>query len=254
MDAGFEVVQTRVQARLPRLPDDALWLRLAAQKGLPAYLESARPTPIGPWLSGLSSSSDAHEIERTVRGHFAATVEEVARWVPGPWASAVRWTLWLGYLPDVATLLRGERGTPATAEAEDLPVPRPGPEQTLSGRALRAGVDWFRAAARAGRGPEEAWLQGWRLLWPPSGEDSAAGLEELAGLLTRHGRIFPTLPEHAAWAGRRTLTQQTRYLFRRRSGEPAAVFAYLALVALALEKLRSDLVRRVLFPVPEAAS
>ncbi len=254
MDAGFEFVQARIQARLPRLPDDALWLRLAAQKGLPAYLESARPTPIGPWLSGLSSSSDAHEIERTVRGHLAATVHEVATWVPEPWAASVRWTLWLAYLPDVDALIRGQRGTPATAEVAGLPIPSTGPDQDPRGRALAGGVDWFRKAAKDGLGPSLAWLQGWRLLWPGQDEGWAAGLEELVDLLARHGRVFPTLPEHAAWASRRTLCEQARHLFRRRTGEPAAVFAYLAQVALALEKLRGDLARRTLFPVPEAVS
>lgn len=254
MDAGFEFVQTRIQARLPRLPDESLWLRLAAQKGLPAYLESARPTPIGPWLSSLSSASDAHEVERIVRGHLAAIVEEVAHWVPEPWAPAVRWSRWLAYLPDIETLIRGQAGTASTAEAAALPLPVPGPEQTFAARALQAGVDWFRAATRGGRSPAEAWLAGWRMLWPVSGQGCIAGLDELAELLSRHGRLFPTLPEHAAWASRRTLSQQVRHLFRRRSGEPAAVFAYLALVALALEKLRGDLTRRTLFPIPEAAS
>ncbi len=254
MDAGFEYVQTRVQARLPRLPDEALWLRLAAQKGLPAYLESARPTPIGPWLSGLSSASDAHEVERIVHAHLAAAVEEVAHWVPKPWAPAVLWSLWLAYLPDVDTLINGQAGTASTAEAAALPVPVPGPEQAFAARALHTGMDWFRSAAKGGRSPGEAWIAGWRMLWPASGQDWVAGLEDLVGILTHHGRVFPALPEHAAWASRRALAQQVRHLFRRRSGEPAAVFAYLVLVALALEKLRGDLTRRTLFPIPEAAS
>jgi hypothetical protein len=62
------------------------------------------------------------------------------------------------------------------------------------------------------------------------------------------------LSDHAGWTSRRTLVQQARFLFRRHSGEPAAAFAYLTLVALALEKLRGDLTRRSLFPLPEVAS
>ena len=254
MDAGFEFAQARIQARLARLPTDGLWLRLASQKGLPAYLESARPTPLGPWLASLSSASEAHEIDRTVREHFAVAVEEVARWVPTPWATAVRWTRWLVHLPEVRALLRQEGATAATAEVAGLPVPRPGADHGLGVWAMQAGLEWFAGVEMAGRDPVEAWLAGWRALWPPCDETCAASLESLIGLFRRHGQSFPTLPDHAGWASRRTLVQRVRFLFRRYTGEPAAAFAYLALVALALEKLRGDLTRRSLFPLPEVTS
>ena len=254
MDAGFEFAQARIQGRLARLPTDGLWLRLASQKGLPAYLESARPTPLGPWLASFSSASDAHEIDRTVREHFASAVEEVARWVPEPWAPAVRWTRWLPYLPDVRALLRDAGLSGAEAEVAGLPVPRPGAEHGLGVWAMRAGLEWFAGVDTAGRDPVEAWLEGWRALWPPCDETCAASLESLVTLLRRHGQAFPLLSDHAGWTSRRTLVQQARFLFRRHSGEPAAAFAYLTLVALALEKLRGDLTRRSLFPLPEVAS
>ena len=142
----------------------------------------------------------------------------------------------------------------AEAELAGLPVPRPDAEHGLGVWAMRAGLEWFRGIHTAGRDVVEAWLEGWRALWPPCDEACAAGLESLVTLLRRHGRAFPLLPDHAGWTSPRTLVQQVRYLFRRHSGEPAAAFAYLALVALALEKLRGDLTRRSLFPLPEVAS
>ena len=66
--------------------------------------------------------------------------------------------------------------------------------------------------------------------------------------LTRAG------PQEASAPYRRDLAQTVTRLFRRHGGTPVAVFCHLALVALDLERLRGDLVRRALFePAKEAA-
>jgi hypothetical protein len=56
------------------------------------------------------------------------------------------------------------------------------------------------------------------------------------------------------WPLRRTLQARLTLLFRRAMLDPAAAFAYLALTALDLERLRGELLRRAAFPALVAAS
>ena len=250
MERDFEHAQVRLQVRYARLPDEAAWLRLAAARGLPAYLESARGTAISHWVGGLGAESDAHAIDETCRRVLLEGIEEVCRWVPAPWAGAVHWVRWLGHLAELQAWLAGgpaPRGGDGSPDFTTLLVPG---ETGRAPEVVGEGAP-FTEAVRAGEPLLAAWVRQWRGRWPEMSPDTGDALEGLVRLVGRHIERFPALALGDAWPARRTLRQALRYLFRRVTGSPAAVFAYLLMLALDLEHLRADLTRRALFPLPE---
>jgi hypothetical protein len=252
VEPDFESVQPRLQARFARLPEETTWVRLAAVRGLPPYLEAARGSVIGRWVGGLGAGSDAHAIDHACRRLLLEAIEEAAHWVPAPWAEAVRWVRWVVYLGEVEGWLRGGAPPPWADDAPMLAatlVPQaPGGEREIAGEG-----EVFLTAFRAGDPLFSAWAEGWRRRWPSCSEESLAGLGALSALVARHGARFPGAAVGEAWGARRALRESVRYLFRRMSQSPAAVFAFLLMLALDLERLRADLTRRALFPLPEAA-
>ncbi|RPH65985.1 MAG: hypothetical protein EHM83_05055 [Burkholderiales bacterium] len=130
------------------------------------------------------------------------------------------------------------------SEVADWLPPRWQPAATWFGTltALPLGDD-----ARSGGRVAANWLEQWHRLLPADAGDRAL-LRQPAELL---------LPRLAgASGGRRAAVESERRallkLFRRRAGTAVAVFAYLALVALDVERLRGGLVVRTLFePAPE---
>ena len=57
----FRYAQARIQSRYGQRPTEALWRELGASQTFHAYLETARTTRIGPWVSNLSRASDVHD-------------------------------------------------------------------------------------------------------------------------------------------------------------------------------------------------
>jgi len=95
-------------------------------------------------------------------------------------------------------------------------------------------------------------LPGWRRRWP-AGEDDP-GLEELARLFADHLARFRIARPHEANALRRGFEARLLALFRRRPVQAAAAFAWLALAALDLERLRGEIERRIAFPQARIAA
>lgn len=243
--SGFAYAQARVQARFAQLPDEALWQRLGAPRGLAAFLEEARQTPLGPWVAGLSRLSPVAHIERVLAHRLHGCILEASRWVPAPWQVAVRWSAWLPELP----LL-----DPARA---GLPLPPWALDSPLLGTRLAADGDPRQTIARAGGQPlleaapgislALAWATHWRNLWPDCPRAQRAGLDHLLELVAAHGRRFMMAAPEQGWPMRRALGEGLRREFRRATLQPGALFAWLALVALALERLRGALVVRALY-------
>lgn len=86
------------------------------------------------------------------------------------------------------------------------------------------------------------WLVDWQRLWPPDAGDPAL-LRQPAELL------LPRLRDSAAVraADSEATAHALRRLLRRHAASAVAVFAYLGLVALEIERLRGGLVVRILF-------
>jgi hypothetical protein len=92
----------------------------------------------------------------------------------------------------------------------------------------------------------------WRRHWPDGGGDP--GLEALARLVAGHLAHFRIALPHEANALRRDFEARLLAFFRRRPVEPSAAFAWLALAALDLERLRGEIERRLAFPEARIAA
>jgi hypothetical protein len=240
----FAYAQARLQARFARLPQEQEWQRLVAARTLAAFLEEARLGTLREWIKGFSGQSDAHDLEAGVRVLFRETVAEVAAWVPASWRESVLWTRWLALIPLLEHLARG--GTPPPwIDREPL-------VQALGGDGGTPGAE-RRQVTRAGalfqdtRDPAAAWKTEWLRLRPPANRVLLRNLDALGDLLDAHVRAFRAAAPETTWEQRKVLRRRLALLLHRRQLQPVAPFAFLALVALDLERLRGELVTRALF-------
>jgi hypothetical protein len=245
---SIEYASARLAARFGARPDDRAWQRIEPVREFAALVEAARGTVLQPWLQGIAAHSSAHEIEAQLRARWQAQVVEVAGWMPERWQRAILWCAVLPYLPILLHLARREAPLPwmrGDARLADLCV---------------GGYDTARAALAAGPwGPlASAWptpdaLPGaWRAEWQRRMPQHPAGdprlLAALARTLTAHLAGSSGAPGREGRVSRRALQARLAVLFRRALLDPAAAFVFLALVALDLERLRGELLRRVAFP------
>lgn len=246
--SGFEYVQARMQARYSWRPSETVWTQLDAAHGFQAYLAGARMTVLEPWVENLSAGSDVHDVEHSIRGTLYTNVHTVARWVPGPWTATVIWLQWLAYLPALHYLLEGGPLLAWMREGHRLrPFLEDSPEARKEALVAAGGAPLV-AAWESRRGLLAGWLDGWRASWPRDCSEHLAALQALADLMVAHVRHFSAVSPDTAWSGRHSLSRRLELAFRRHALAPAAVFAYLALLALDLERLRGGLVKRALFP------
>ena len=242
----FAYVQARLQGRYGSLPGDADWQRLETSASLAHFLQSARKGPLRPWLQEIGPHSTAHEVERALRRRLREEIAAVARWLPAPWRPPVTWLGRLLDLPALELLFQGASAPPwmhqepTLAEfASDIPQLR---LQALEASEC-AGLlrHW-----RDGVPLPEAWRLEWRASWPDLPAARRAALEAVEHRVLEHRHAL-TAAGTAGPAARDRLGRELLHLFRRHPAQPAAAFAYLGLVALALARLRAALVHRMLF-------
>jgi len=260
-----EYAQARLQTRYGQRGDESLWNQLRSARSLAAALETLRASPLRRWVAAIPVDADADEVELRLRTELRASIAEVAGWVAGEWQRALAWTVHLVDLPAVTRLARGEPPAPwmrrdpvlqqyaeADADARRAAL-RNGPlaPVVLAIEAqLAEGIGKHAAPVKElGARALEVWLAEWRDRWPDRDGDDAAALEELASLVLRHLPRFLDVGSEDAWAMRRGLEAQIAARFRRHAFTPVAGFAYAALVALDIEKLRAQLVTRAAFGV-----
>ena len=92
----------------------------------------------------------------------------------------------------------------------------------------------------------------WRKRWPAGSDDP--GLEELVKHFADHLARFRIALPHEANALRRGFEARLLAHFRRNPVQPAAAFAWLAIAALDLERLRGEIERRLAFPAARIAA
>lgn len=243
---SLDYAQARVWARHGQCAGELHWPRLQSAREFTTVLEAARETPLRRWLDGITATASAHAIEAVLRSQWRAAVDEVARWMPGPWQPAVRWC---GVLPELPLVEHLAQGHEAPGWMDDDPDYRALAAVPVAQR--RTLLSTGRFAPLVGDGAEpgtlaHAWQSHWRRLWPRG--QGHAGLEAVAAALREHAAGFTSAGGAShAWLLRRTLQARLSLMLRRAGGEPALAFIHLALTAIELERLRGELLGRALF-------
>jgi len=254
IDCGsVEYAYARVHARHGQRLDEAAWRRIETLRGLAPTLELMRAGTLRPWLAGIGEHADSHRIETTLRRHWRAAVDEVAAWLPAAWQPAVRWCAWL---PELAPLQHLARGGEPPAWMHDDEVWRDAFALPSTEREVWLAAGPAAALAPAWRAPDaagELWLAAWRLRWPHRSRDDGAALETLVRTWLDHRHQFGRAALGQGVTLRAQLQSRLCAALRRLAAQPAVVFVHLALAALDLERLRAELLRRVLFPRWEVA-
>ena len=261
---ALDYAGTRAAARLAWRPDERLWQRMRAARDLRALLDTARSAAVGNYLSGLAAAAHADDIDTAFRAQFRSRVAELAGWSPVAWRAAIRWTAHLLDLAAVAHLwtqapLRWMQSDPVlaryAAERASAGARRAtlitGPLAPL-GRALLAHAaadDRSGKRARptpAGADPAPmpvvlaAWDAHWQSLWPRICAEQRAALLALKDEVIAHRRRFAQLPPTDTGAAREAFATRVLARLRVDPAQPVALFAYLVVLALDLERLRAE--------------
>jgi hypothetical protein len=263
----FDYAHARVAARLAQRPDERLWTQLRSSRSVPALLESVRASSAASTVSGVPPAGDADAIELAFRQQLRTRIVEVAGWSPSPWRPSLLYTRHLVDLPALlhlladeppprwiaadpalapyalatlaqrrAALADGPLGPLVAAAERSADARRPAEPIARALRRLRAGGTLHRLLA--------AWEAEWRGLWPGIDEEHRAVLDGVVELIRSHLLRFASLPVDEATGARQALGARLATAVRRSASQPAALFAYLTLFAVDLERLRGEFVLR----------
>lgn len=242
--------QARLQARYGGRAPEGVWQPLVATAEFRPFLEQARATPLRTWVTNVSPISPLHEVERLLRLELARRTREIATWLPKEFRAAIEWTERLIDLPAVGHLLKGGPSLPWMLDDEHLkPIAAADPETRATVLAQSA----LAPLARDHGDLAVRWLVEWQRRMPKLARDAQRRLARLVDTLRAHRAAFAPalihepLPARAAWELRRQLEHRVVRHFRAGFLEPTAVFAYLLLQALDFERVRGELVSRLLF-------
>ena len=248
MHRTFIYTQTRLQARHGMRPDEHIWQLVESKKDLANYLQSAKQTPLRFWVAGLQATDNHHVIETTLSKLFREYVLDIAHWVPSAWRESVEWVAVLVYLPAIQHLLLGNTSRSWMVEIPELK------SMTMSNLNMR--LDAFSQSPYArlldawqeNQPLASAWLACWQLLWPEKKSPAQAPLQQLINVVQEHLEIFRQLSPATTWRQRQRLAARLTMMFRKYTYEPVNIFIHLLLVALDMERLRSAILQRSLFP------
>jgi hypothetical protein len=246
-----DYAQARIQARFGERPDESIWRALANASGPGALLEIARACGLRRWIAGLDSSFSGHAIEISMRARWRECVLELSSWMPPKWRPATLWLSGLVDLPALCHLARGEALLPWMSQD---PVLRPyfiadvGERQTRLRQGALAFIEPQPEMQPAVAGTPDAgddlesqlrraWYEHWRRLWPARRE---------AGSLDRLVAVIEAGTREPMSSGQPALVRRLRALFRDLTLRPAAAFAFLALVAVDIARLRAELLKHAL--------
>lgn len=247
--SDFAYAQARLQARHGMRPDAPTWRRLMTIGDLLHFLQTARTTPLRPWVLHLTAETSVRDVELSLRQQFRHYISEVAKWQPAPWRDAV---LWVKRLPDLPTLQHLLLGQPVRRWIMQDPILQPFAIESRPAliEALRdSDCGPLLQAWQEGISLSDGWLQHWRTLWPKAGTTLTTPLEHLAKRIQRYLVDLSKQPAGSnSQKARAVLAQQLTRDFRRYTHQPATTFVHLGLVALDLQQLRGALVRRAVFP------
>jgi hypothetical protein len=253
---SLDYALARIAARVRARPSDAEWARIEIVRGPSALLDVARAIPaFAGWIVGIGADGDPHAADARFRKGWRAVVAEIARWMPVAWQPAVTWCSSLVDLPAVACLARGAADTGWMAKDALLgPLRSRAAEVGLEGALQETALAPLGPELRATAGVHDAWRVIWLRRMPALGDDDQRCFAALARTLRRHRDAFAATTTGDGWPLRRELAARLAIDYHRSTGSPAAVFAYLGLVALDAERLRGEVVRRLAFPTRSLAA
>jgi hypothetical protein len=247
--AGISVmayVQARIQSRYGGRADASVWLRLHNIQDLGSYLQTAQQTPLRPWVLGLGATHSSHDIELALRQKYRHHVDEVANWMPLNWQQPLRWIKRLVDLPVLQYLAMG--GEPldwmkadpdlSNFTAADLSIRLRNIMELGNGRLIKT---WQQSGSML-----SGWLAEWNSMRPGSIRFDK-GLQQMEKLL--HEQVLQQTKHRDIMLHNdyESIVDRLRLIFRRYAFQPAAVCAYLFIVAIDLHHIRSDLMQRLLF-------
>jgi len=257
-DYALDYGYARVAARLATRPDERTWRLLRSARSLRAAVDVLRAGSAAPYVAGATITGAVDEVEPALRQHLRLRIREAAAWAPPQWREALRYTEVLLDLPAVQQLLSDPvlpdwlRADPRLSQFAAPDVPTRRARLVASSLApYAAAVDVMHRQPKAPRRRRERaslhpllelWCDRWQQLWPRTSGDEREALQRLLDTVRAHLDAFPTLPVEAASAARERLAERLRRQLHDAAAQPAALFAYLLLVALDIERLRGELV------------
>jgi len=248
-------VQARLQARHGERLQEVDWRAIEAARSTDQFIERARASPLRRFTERMQARMSSHAIERILRETWRSYVAELSGWVPDEWGQAVLWAAVVPELPISDAVLRGK--APGWAEQDPAFAEF---AKTDGQKHKAAPANAALAALDALPGRERTlgarWYAHWRSLLPRHHAQDRGLLALSAAIKTHIERLDRAGPHETSAPYRLDLARKVTRVFRRQAGSPAAVFCHLALVALDLERLRGDLLRRRLFEpaIAEAAA
>jgi len=249
----MEYAQARIQARFGARPARADWQHLQGFAELGAFLEAANRTSLSRWIAGLDEQSGRSWMEISLRERLREAIRETAKWMPSRWRTPMAEVAQLVDLPALAYLARG--GAPLSWMGED-PVLRAYLKEGTSGALAmilrpREGEPASPAASPPRILPPGELLQAWSLVWkqswPARRRAERESLERVARRVSGHVTAFGACATPQLAHGLREVFElELRHEFRANALMPGAAFAYVALAALDLERVRALLLERLL--------
>ena len=243
---GAAYAQARIQSRYGRRAEADVWFKLHNIHDLGSYLQTAQQMPLRHWVLGLDLDQSSHQIELTLRQKYRSHVDEVASWMPRDWKKSLRWIKRLVDLPVLQYLVDG--GEPLVWMHADPEIARFITDDPRSR---------LQAIQQADNGiMVDSWQQsgsiltGWSTQWDalrPASRLQNQGIELLERLLHDHMKMQSKHQEATPPTEYEHITERLRLVYRRYAFLPAAVFAYLAMVAVDIHRLRNDLMQRLYF-------
>lgn len=244
--SGIAYAQVRIQSRYGKRADTNVWLKLHNIFDLGSYLQTAQQTPLRPWVLGLSSTHSSHDIELALRQKYRHHVDEVASWMPASWQAPLQMIKRLVDMPVLQYLLGGGepldwmKSDPYISEfTADDPLLR---MQAISHAGNKAMIDSLQQSGSVLPG----WLSQWNSLRPKSIYFDR-GLQPLEKLLFEYMQLQTKQQGISLPTDYEIILDRLRLIFRRYAFQPAAVCAYLAIVAIDLHHIRSDIMSRLFF-------
>lgn len=243
--SGIAYAQTRIQSRYGERADTSVWLKLHNIHDLGSYLQTAQQTPLRHWVLGLSSNHSSDDIELALRQKYRRHVDEVAHWMPNEWQKPLQWIKYLADLPVLQYLVAGGEPLDWMKSDPDITAFTADDPQVRLQSFQQAGNMRLLESWRQSGSMLTGWLSQWNRVRPKS-VYFEKGLQSLEKLLHQQMQ-YQLKYELALPTDFEAILDQLRLNFRRYAFQPAAVCAYLAIIAIDVHRIRSDLMQRLYF-------